>query len=180
AGREGHGPVERRGRTIRLAADPYRAQRFGQLAMGVAPGGDIDLASPGPEHGDGKMCRSPEAEQPDPLARLDPGDPKAAEADDPGAQRRRRVKVVERVRQRKDEVGPGGCKLGVASVYRISSERRGVAEVLHTAAAVRAGAVRAADPRDADPRAVAHDLADDLVAGNHGRAHRRQLAVHDV
>src|SRR5262249_38288987 len=145
AGREGYGPIERRGGTIRLAADPYRAQRFGQLAMGGAPRRDIDFASPGPEHGNRKMGRSPEAEQPDSLARLDPRDPEAAEADDPCAQQRRRVKVVERIRQRKDEVGPGDRELGVASVYRISSECRGVAEVLHAPAAVRAGAVRAAD-----------------------------------
>ena len=98
--------------------------------------------------------------------------------DDPGAEQRRRLLVVEAVRQ------PVGVRLvdqtgvGVAAVDVPAGERRGQAEVLLAAAAESAAAVGAAEPGDPDPVADGEpfgagaervDHADHLVPGGHLR-----------
>jgi hypothetical protein len=59
------------------------------------------------QHRNRQVRRGAEAEQADALARLHSRDAQAAEADDAGAQQRRGVEVVQRVRERIDEVGAG-------------------------------------------------------------------------
>ena len=58
--------------------------------------------------------------------------------------------IVQTLRERKREVGARQCILGVASIDRVSSKRRVVAQILHAVVAVPAIPIDAADPGDAD------------------------------
>ena len=118
----------------------------------------VDLATPGPQHRNRQVRRRAEAEEADPLPALHARHPEAAKSDDAGAKQRRRVQIVQRIRQRKHEIGAGDGVLGIAAVDAVAGEGRSVAEVLHPAAAVRAGPIRAADPGDADTRARVRPL----------------------
>ena len=86
---------------------------------------------------------------------------------------------------------PGGRdhELRVAAVHVPAGEARREAQVLVAARAEAAGAARAVQPRDPDPRAdpgrrdtrpQALDPPDDLVAGRHAVAPRREIPLHDV
>src|SRR4051812_42446063 len=118
--------------------------------MRCAASGHVDVAPPDAQHRNCQMGRCAEAEQPNALASLDSRDTQAAKAYDSGAEQRRGMQVVELPGQRGDEIGAGPCVLGIAAVDRITGGRRLVAEVLHSAAAVRTGSGRAADPRPTD------------------------------
>ena len=124
----------------------------------------------------------------------------AAVADDAGAEQRSGRHGRHAGRQTVDEPGRRHGVLGEAAVHVPAGEQRVLAEVLLPAPAEPAGLVGLVQPRHAD--AVAHgerrrarlaarrdvlgagserhDLADDLVAGDDGRAVRRQLALQDV
>src|SRR5258708_24036534 len=69
----------------------------------------------------------------------------------------------------------------------VSGERGRVAEIFKALAAIPAGSIHTADPGDADAsaagqvgRALVHDFADDLMAGNDFRAELGQFAFHNV
>ncbi len=130
----------------------------------------------------------------------DPDQPQAAVADDAGAEQRSCRHRRHAGRETVDEPGRRQRVLGEAAVHVPAGEERVLAEVLLPAPAEAAGLVGLVQPRHAD--AVAHgerrrsrlaarrdelrtgterhDLADDLMAGNDGRAVRRQLALEDV
>ena len=130
----------------------------------------------------------------------DPDQPQAAVADDAGAQQRGRRHGGHAGRQTVDEPGRRHRVLGEAAVDVPAREQRVLAEVLLPAAAETAGLVGLVQPRHADAVAGGErrrarlaarrdelgagsegdDLADDLMAGHHGRAVRRQLALQDV
>src|SRR5437588_6341638 len=115
------------------------------------------------------------------------GDAKAAKTDDARAQPRGGVQIVERGGQRKNEIGAGDGKLGVATRDGVSGESREIAQVFIAAPAIPASAVGASEPRDAHAGAgrklgggSAHDLADNLMAGNNTLESKGQLAFHNV
>ena len=130
----------------------------------------------------------------------DADEPQAAIPDDAGAEQRRRGHGGHAGRETVDEPGRRHRVLGEAAVHVPAGEQRVVAQVLVPALAEPAALVGLVQPRHADP--VAHGerrrllvaagvdavgtrpegghLADDLVAGHHGRAVRRQLALQDV
>jgi hypothetical protein len=116
----------------------------------LAAGGDVDLAVPVAEDFDHQRGGGSEAEEADSLAELRSGYADAAEADHSGTKQRGDVSVRERRGQRVDEVGSGGCVLGVASVDGVAGENDVVAEIFFSAAAEGAGSVGSADPGDSD------------------------------
>ena len=93
--------------------------------------------------------RAAKAEKSHPLARFHPCHPQAAEADNPGAQQRRHMQIVQPGRQRENEIRARQGVLGVSAVDRISGERRMIAQVFHAVTAVPALPVHAPDPGDA-------------------------------
>ncbi len=126
--------------------------------------------------------------------------PQAAVADDAGAEQRSRRHRRHAGGETVDEPGRRHRELGEAAVDVPAGEERVLAEVLLPARAEPAGLVGPVQPRHADAVARGerrrarlaarrdglgagperHDLADDLVAGDDGRAVRRQLALEDV
>jgi hypothetical protein len=110
-----------------------------------------------------------------------------AEADDPGAEERRGVEIVEIFRKRCNEIVASQCEFRVATVNRIAGEGRFVAEILAAQAAITAGAIGAADPRNAHASAhrklrcgSAGDLSDDLVTRNQRPASYWQFPFDNV
>ena len=126
------------------------------------------------------MGRCAEAEQADAFAFFDPGDAEAAVADDPGAEQGRGLQVVERVRQRVDEIRASDDEFGIASIDSVAGENGRITEVLHPLGAVGAVAVSAAKPGHADALAGGYDFPDDLVAGDQAFAKGAELALDDV
>ena len=57
AGRKGHGAIERNGRPVLFSADPCCAERAREFAVRFAAGGNVDLAIPRVQHGDGEVRR---------------------------------------------------------------------------------------------------------------------------
>lgn len=187
AWRESNGSVELDGRLVGLCANPLCIHRARQLLVRLTASGDVNFAIPGVQNFDSKMSGRTETKESNPFAALYFGDAQAAEANDAGAQERGCVKIIERGRQRKDEVGTSGGELGVTTVHRVAGEGRRVAKILFVIAAVPAGAVGAADPRDADARPewelgsrTGDDFADDLMAWDYRRATARQFALGNV
>jgi hypothetical protein len=125
-----------------------------------------------------------EAEQADTVATFDAGDAQAAEADDAGAEQGRGFEIVERGRERVDEIGSCDGVLGVATRNRVAGEGGRVAQILGAAGAVRAGAVDAAEPTYSHAEAAFEitrdNFANDLVAGRNLVVQRRELAFDDV
>lgn len=128
-----------------------------------------------------------EAKQADALARLDTGDPQAAEADDASAKERSGVQIVERCGQRENKVSPGNCVLRIPSRDGVPGESGRVAEIFQTSLAVGASTVGSAEPGNADARAAgnffrgaADNFTDDLMAWNHARLLGRQVAFDDM
>ncbi len=133
------------------------------------------------------MRRRAEAVDAEPAARWQRGAPQRAEADDPGAQQRRRLLVVEPVRQAVGEalvddgvlgvpaVGvPPGERAGRGTGSRRRAGRTGTARTCG-AARPRRSARRARSASPPAPRCV--DDADDLVAGHDVGAVRGEVAL---
>ena len=70
------------------------------------------------------MRRSAEAEQSNPLAMLNSCHSQRAKANNPGAQERRRVQVVEGGREGKHEISARHRVLGITAVHGVSGESR--------------------------------------------------------
>ena len=104
------------------------------------------------QDGDREAGRTAEAEEADAFAGLDTSDPKAAKADDAGAEQRRDVNVIKPGGQRIDEIRARQGIFGVASVDGVAGEDGVVAEVFHAVTAVPAIAIDAAHPGDSDAR----------------------------
>ena len=111
------------------------------------------------------------------------------EADQAGAEQRRRLEIRVAVGNREAEALVGDRVLRVAAVERVAGEARVVAEVLAPRPAVAARAAGPAQPRHADPLARREarrrpgrrrDRADDLVAQHQRQLRLGQLAVDDV
>ena len=175
------------------------ARRFGAGASGVvgppASGQRARLRHGGRR----RASRRGAARQPGVVAD-DADQPQAAVADDAGAEQRSCRHRRHAGRQTIDEPGRRHRVLGEAAVHVPAGEERVLAEVLLPAPTEPAGLVGLVQPGDADAVACGerrrarlaarrddlcagterHDLADDLVAGNDGRAVRRQLALQDV
>lgn len=83
------------------------------------------------------------------------------------------MQVIERLGQRKDEIGTSNSTFRIAAAYGVSGESWGIAQILEAMLAIPTAAVGATDPGDADThskreiRATAiDDFADDLMTGN--------------
>jgi hypothetical protein len=110
-----------------------------------------------------------------------------AKTNDAGTEQRRSMQVVEPRRKGKDEIGPRERVFCVTAIYRIASEDRSIAKVLHASAAVPTRSVNAANPRDSNADAsrqlrggAFHDVTDDLVPGNQVLPPQRKFALHNV
>src|ERR1700687_4970143 len=142
---------------------------------------------PGPQNFDREMCRRTKSEQSDFIARLHVGYAKAAKPDNAGTQQRRGVNVVQRRRQREDEVRTSDGKLRVPTIFAITGKSRRIAKVFKVVSAVPARAVRASDPRDAysgsqrQLRRLSFDnLPHDLMTGDQIFTQSRQFSFDDV
>jgi hypothetical protein len=187
AGGEGDGAIELDRRLVVFGADPLCAESDCAIAMGFAASGDVDLAFPAVEDGDGEWGWGPEAEEADAFSGLGAGDAEAAEADDACAEEWGDVGAAEPGREREGEVGADENVLGVASVDGVAGEDWIVTEVFFVAAAEETTAVGATDPGDPDTHAEGpiggcafDDLADDLVAGNERLMDEGEIALKDV
>ena len=140
---ERHGGVERPRRGVVVAAGPGGAEPLGKLALALRPGEHGHRAAPVQRDLDREVRRGAEAVEPDPRARLDPGDPQRPVADDARTQERRRLEIGERIGEREDVVAPGRDQLGVAPVGRPARELGVRTQVLEAAAAGGTGAVGA-------------------------------------
>jgi hypothetical protein len=177
------------GGTIGGVANPYRAERAGQLLVRRAAGRDVDLAIPGFENFDGEMRGGSKAEEADAIAGRDFGHAQAAESDDAGAEQRGEVHGLVLFRERNEEIGARCRVFGIAAVDGVAREGGVVAEILAALAAEEAGSVGATEPGDAGPRAwfpagtslpKLLDAPDDLVARGDGSVQRRQFSGGDV
>src|SRR4029453_10467970 len=89
-----------------------------------------------------------------------PGGPRAAVADQAGAEQRCGPHVVVRARYREAEAQVRDHPLGVAAVERVAGEAGKVAEVFAASPAVAALAARPAEPRDTEATPVARHATD--------------------
>jgi hypothetical protein len=119
------------------------------------------------------MCGCSKAKKPHAFSRFHPRDPKATETDDAGAQEWRRLKIIESCGEREDEIRAREGEFRIAAIDGVAREGGGVAKVLVTSAAIRAGPIGAAKPRDTNSNAdrklghrSACDLTHDLVTRN--------------
>jgi len=133
------------------------------------------------------VCGGAEAEQSDALARLNSGYAETAETNNPSAQQRRGIEIVEGVGKAVDEVRAGERVLGVASVDRISGEGGSVAQIFESSFAIGAGSVHATEPGYSNPGAERqigggsfNDLAYDLMTGDQRAAERCEFAFNDM
>jgi hypothetical protein len=117
------------------------------------------------------------------------GVPVCAVADKAGAEQRRGVNGVVKIRQRETEPLVGDRELRVSALPRVAGKARLHAEVLRSGAAVRAHAARPAKPRDTDAGSLREAISttsapnnppDDLVARHQRQRRIGQLAVDQV
>src|ERR1700693_5185919 len=87
------------------------------------------------------------------VARFDSSYSQAAEADDPGAEQRGRVQVVQLCGELEYKIAARRGILRIAAVHWVSGERRSIAKIFEPASAVGAGSVDAANPGNTDARA---------------------------
>ena len=173
-------------RPLRGVSRPCRAERSCECLGVLVPRARqrVDLASLVERNLADDVRRRAEAVEADPfcVAR----DPERAVADQPGAEKRRRLDVAERRRHGEAEPLVRDAELRVATVQVVAGEERAVAEVLTPGATVRTRAARPAEPRHSDAVArressgARHDLGDDLVTGDERELRPGQLAVDDV
>src|SRR5208283_713761 len=187
AGSEGHGPVQFDWGFVVFAAHPLRAQRLRQFAMRSPAGRDINLALPRLQNCNRQMRRRAKTEESNPLASSHTRHPQAAEADDAGAQQRRRVQVIQFLRQLEDKIAARRGKLRVTAIDGVAGEHRLIAKIFFSTPAIRTGSIHPADPGNADSRTdrqvcscSLHDIADYLVAGDERVLSRRQFSIYDV
>ena len=145
------------------------------------PLGDGDLG--------GDVGRAAEAVDAEPAARWHRGPAQRTEPDDPGAQERCHMLVVEAVGEPVGVALVDNRVVGIATV-RVPAGETGVeAQVLVTSEAEPAGATGPPQPRDADAlarceprraRAEPVDDAHDLVTGDHLRPMRWQVALGEM
>ena len=152
--------------------------------VGPPPAGDLERDVPG-----GAEAVDPET---GPLPRErrvgEAGEFQRAEADDPGAEKRRGRKVAEAVRELVDEACGRDGEVGEAAVGRPAGELRRVAEVLAPRPAEAARPAGSMKPGDADAEAVRQrraraallDGADDLMSRRDGRLPDGKLSLDDV
>ena len=188
-GREDDAAVQFGGWFLAGGACPHRAQFAGQLAMAGIPGHGVYFHAPVVRHLDGHVRRGAEAVKSQAPSARDAREPQGAESDDPGAEKRSRVQVGEAFRKPIDEVFGRQGVFGVAAVYCIAGEGRVFTEILLAGPAVFADAAGTVQPRNSDAVADAQkaglaadrfDNPHDLMARDHGRFTRRQLALDDV
>ncbi len=187
--REQHGGVERLGRRLGGGSGPgaAEAEREGAARGVVGPGEGEDAPSlPDCQLRD-QVCGG--AETVDAEGARFAGEAQRAVADQPGAQQRRGVRVVEADGQGEGVRGVGEHQPGVAAVARVAVELRRVAQVLAPGGAMKAVAAGGAEPGHADAVAGAEaldagadrgDAADHLVAEDQRQLRLGQVAVGHV
>ena len=126
------------------------------------------------------MGRRPEAEEPEAAAGLDAAQAQRPEADDAGAEERRRLDVAHPAGEGEREVAPGGDPLGVAAVDGPPAEVGQLAQVLAAGSALPAPPAGAGQPREPHPLAGSRDPPDDLMPGDHGSLSHLDVARHDL
>src|SRR5438309_212893 len=114
--------------------------------MRLAPCANIHFTLPRLQHSDGKMRRRAKTKQAHALAGLHSCHSQAAKTNDAGAEQRRGVQFVERIRKRKDEIVAGKGKLRIASTNGVAGESWRVTQILQALLAIGTRAVGAAEP----------------------------------
>src|SRR5207249_3534153 len=187
--REDDRRIESLRRRIVGAAGPRGAETPRELLVPWLARHRVDLGSPVSGDLDRDVRGGAESVETEPAPLADRGESERAKADDPGAEERRRGEIGE---PPGDPIDEGfGCDhvLSVAAVGAPAGEERIVAEILAARAAILAVAAGSVEPGDADSlswseavcaRAAGVDRSDDLMAGDHGRAARLELALDDV
>src|SRR5579863_2330190 len=149
----------------------------------------VNVGSPVPRYLNRDMGRRAKAIETKFPSALDVRKTQRPETNDSSAQQRRRLLIVETPRYRIDEAFFGECVFRVATVHRVASEHRPVAEIFAAAAAVLASTVGRMQPRDSHPGAdlirrrafpSGFDFADNLVSGDERGKPRRQFALNHV
>ena len=107
------------------------------------------------------------------------GQAKRPVSDQARAQQRRRLQILEPVRDWKTEALVRDHPLRIPTVEVVAGKARAVAQVLASRDAEAALAARPSEPRHPEPAAVL-GLADDLVPGNERQLRPVELAVDDV
>jgi hypothetical protein len=92
------------------------------------------------------MGGSPKSEETDTLAVFHARDSQATEPDDPSAEKRRRLKIVQGVWKRMNKISSGDREFCIASIDRVAGECRRITNIFKTAAAIRAGSIYASKP----------------------------------
>src|SRR6185312_8642010 len=97
------------------------------------------------------------------------------------------MQIIERWRQRENEIATRLRVFGIAAIYRIARETWRIAKVFQPAPAIRASAIYAADPGDTYTRSfrqsvhcAIHYFSHNLVAWYHMRNARREFAFGDM
>jgi hypothetical protein len=139
------------------------------------------------QHLNRERGRGSKTEEPDAFSWLGLCNPKAAKADNPGTQERRKVLRLHIVGQRISKIGAHKRVFRITAIHAVAGKGESIAEILFAAPAERACAVDASDPRHTGTRTqrklfrrALDDLADDLVAGNERVPQRRQIALKDM
>src|SRR5215471_17211715 len=159
--------------------------------MTLISGRDVYLCSTGSRQLNGDVTRRAKPIEPKPraappvLSFIQIGETQSAIADDTGAQQRRRLNVLETVRQAIDKSGGRNGVFRVTAVDGPAGELRRVAEILATPATEFADAAGAMQPGYPDSIANREslrlfsqrfDASHDLMTGNDGREPGLQLA----
>jgi hypothetical protein len=95
------------------------------------------------------------------------------------------MQIIELRGNREAKIRTRNCTLCVPAIHAVTGERRVVAQILHSTAAVRARAISPAEPGHADAstgrKSLSRDhLAHDLVARNYLSMKSYKLTFHDM
>src|SRR5262245_24568748 len=191
-GREDDHAVEFDRGLVIAAARPHRSEIESEAPMPRVASEGVNVDSPMPRDLDRDVRRRAESVKAQPLAGARAGDarqPQRPKSDDPRAEQRRGLFIVENFGNRIDEIRRGDGVFGVTAVDQPSGECGILTKILFALAAVFAHAVSLMEPGNAhavvdlESRHAFSDLRDapdDLMAGNDGQNLWRQFALDDV
>src|SRR5579859_992856 len=188
-GSEDDGGVQTDRRGIVGSAYPLGSQLARQLAVLFFAGANHDLDLPIVRDLDRDVSSGSESVDGQGVARPKIGQPKRAEADDPGAEQRSSLKIFEAGRNGIDELLRRNNVFRVSTLRGVAGEQSVHAKVLMPARAILARAVSTMQPGYANSRTrsvfpgvgpAANHSSYDLMAGNNAGQLRRKLAFHHM
>src|ERR1700678_3922769 len=155
--------------------------------MPLAARSHIDLALPRLQNRHRQTRRTAETEKPHALAFIHIRHPQAPKPDNPRAEQRRDLHVVQARRQRHRKIRSHRRIFRVPAAHRVARKRRPVAQIFHAMRTEPAMSVDPAHPRNADAgpqrqlrRRASNHFAHNLVPRNQISFQRRQIAFHNM